>query len=233
MLRGLGLVFAGCLEVRNQRNMDIEGIILSGFPTDLTDGVNEGLAFDIADGAADFSDDHICIRLFTYRINEAFDFIGDVRNRLHGRAEISALTFPGDDVGIDLAGGQVGEFVQILVDKALVMAEIKIGLRAILGDIDFTMLVRAHSAGIYIDVGVQLLCRNLQSSRFQKTSQGRCCYSLAQSGNYAARDKNILFHVQPPAKCSLYSMGIISLKCGIRSTKCLRISDALGEPVAS
>src|SRR5271169_3247821 len=39
---------------------------------------------------------------------------------------------------------------------ALVMAEIEIGLRPIVGDIDLAMLVGAHRARIDIEVGVEL-----------------------------------------------------------------------------
>ena len=39
--------------------MDGDGITLALLGDDLTDGLEIGLAFDIAHGAADFADDHV------------------------------------------------------------------------------------------------------------------------------------------------------------------------------
>ena len=42
------------------------------------------------------------------------------------------------------------------------MAEVKVGLGTVLGDIDLTVLIGAHGAGVNIDIGVELLSRDLQ-----------------------------------------------------------------------
>lgn len=68
--------------------------------------------------------------LFAYRVDEGLDLVGDVRNNTAGltstrrRAPCSELLFP-----VYLAGGQVGELVQTIVDEALVVAEVEVGLR--------------------------------------------------------------------------------------------------------
>ena len=55
--------------------------------------------------------------------------------------------------------------IQILVDKALVMAEVQIRLRAVFRNIDLAMLVRAHRPGIDIDIRIELLRGDFQPAR--------------------------------------------------------------------
>ena len=54
---------------------------------------------------------------------------------LHGLAEIFAAALLVQNVPVDLAGGKVGIFVQVLVNKPLVVPEIKVGFGAVLGDV--------------------------------------------------------------------------------------------------
>ena len=47
------------------------------------------------------------------------------------------------------------------VGEALVVAEVEVGFAAIVGDVDLAVLVRAHRAGVDVDVRVELLQRDL------------------------------------------------------------------------
>ena len=47
------------------------------------------------------------------------------------------------------------------------MAQIKVGLSAVIGDKNLSMLIRRHSAGIHVQVGVQLLDADLEAALFQ------------------------------------------------------------------
>src|SRR5207237_333151 len=49
--------------------------------------------------------------------------------------------------------------VQVLVDEALVVPEVEVGLAAVLGDEHLAVLERVHRAGDDVDVGVELLIR--------------------------------------------------------------------------
>ena len=86
VLGGFGFVFTGCLQIRNQGHMNIKGVFTAHFMSYLTDSFDKGLAFYITDGSADFRNDNIRIRFFTYIINETLDFIGNVRNGLYRAA---------------------------------------------------------------------------------------------------------------------------------------------------
>ena len=86
VLGGFGFVFTGCLQIRNQGHMNIKGVFTAHFMSYLTDSFDKRLAFYITDGSADFRNDNIRIRFFTYIINETLDFIGNVRNGLYRAA---------------------------------------------------------------------------------------------------------------------------------------------------
>ena len=102
-------------------------------------------------------------------------------DHLYSRAEIFAAALLIQDIPVHLSGGQIGVFVQILINKPLVMAEIQVGLGAVFGHIDLAVLVRAHGAGINVDIRVQLLGRDLQSPCLQQPAKGGGCDTFAES----------------------------------------------------
>ena len=115
-------------------------------------------------------------------------------DNLNGLAKVLAAAFLVEDVPVDLAGREVGEFIQVFVDEALVVAKVKVGLCAVFCHIHFAVLVRAHGARINVDVRVELLCGDLQSSRLQKTTERCRRNALAEAGNHAAGYENVLCH---------------------------------------
>ena len=72
------------------------------------------------------------------------------------------------------------------------MAQIQIGFGTVIGDEDFAVLVRTHGTRIHIEIGIEFLDCYPQAALLQQAAQRRCGNSLAQAGNYAAGDKNIL-----------------------------------------
>jgi hypothetical protein len=76
--------------------------------------------------------------------------VGDVRNDLHGLAEIVAAAFFAEDRFVDAAGGPVVVATKFCVGEALVVAEIEIGLRAVIGDINFAVLIGRHRTGVNV-----------------------------------------------------------------------------------
>ena len=78
---------------------------------ELADGLEERQAFDIADRAADFDENEVEV-VIAFE-DEVLDGVGDVRNDLDGGAEILALAFLGEHVGIDATGGDVVALVGV------------------------------------------------------------------------------------------------------------------------
>ena len=104
--------------------------------------------------------------------NAILDFVGHVRNHLHGFAEVIAAALLQDHVFIDLAAGQIVVARENAIGEALVMAEIEIGLRAIIEHIDFAVLERIHRARIDVEIGIELLEDDAQSAQLEKRAEG-------------------------------------------------------------
>ncbi len=163
MLRRLGLELADDADDRHQRDVDVQHVLAPDVLAELADRLEERQALDVADGAADLDDEHVGAGALREPVDAALDLVGDVRDDLDGAAEVVAAALLGDHGVVDAAGGHVGVALQVLVDEALVVAEVEVGLGAVLGDEDLAVLVRAHRAGVDVDVRVELLDRDLDA----------------------------------------------------------------------
>ncbi len=155
---------------------------------ELPDRLDEGQSLDIAHGAADLAQHEILVG--QVRGDEILDGVGDVGDHLDRRAEIFAPALLGDHVGIDPSGGHVVALPRGNPGEALVMAEIEVGLGAVVGHVDLAMLVRAHGAGVDIDVGVELAQTDLVAARLQQRAERRRCNAFSEGGNHAAGDED-------------------------------------------
>ena len=104
--------------------------------------------------------------------NAVLDFVGHVRNHLHGFAEVIAAAFLQDHVFVNLAAGQIVVAREDAIGEALVVAEIEIGFRAIIQHIDFAVLERVHRSGIDVQIGIEFLEHDPQSAQLQKSAEG-------------------------------------------------------------
>ena len=87
--------------------MDKEAVFFTNLQGDLADGFQEGLAFDITYGAADFRDNHIRIRLLAYPVDKFLDFVGDVGDYLDCGSQILTPAFLVEYIPVYLAGSEV------------------------------------------------------------------------------------------------------------------------------
>ena len=71
------------------------------------------------------------------------------------------------------------------------MAEVEVGLGAVVGDEDLAVLERRHRAGVDVEVGVELLQRDLEAPRLEERADRGRRDALAEAGNHAARDENV------------------------------------------
>ena len=195
VLSGLGLRLVRAGDVRDQGHVDKQAVAAADLGRHLADGFEEGLGFNVARGAADLGDDHVCRSLFADRVDERLDLVGDVRDDLHGFAQVFTRALLVEHVPVHLARGQVGELVQILVDEALVVAEVEVGLRAVVGHVYLAVLERAHRAGVNIDIGVELLRRHLEAAALEQAAERCSRNALAQTGDHATGHENVLCHI--------------------------------------
>jgi len=190
VLRGLGLELLRGADPGDEGDVDEDGVFATEFLAHLADGFKEGQRLDIAYGAADFDDGHIAIgRDLAHGV---FDLVGDVRNDLHGLAEIVAAALLGDDLLVDAAGGEVVVAGEARVGKALIMPEVEVGFGAIIGDEDLAMLERRHGSGINVEIGVELHEIDAQAASFEQTTNGSGCEALAEAGHDSAGHKDVL-----------------------------------------
>ena len=103
-----------------------------------------------------------------------------MRNDLHGLAEVVSAPFLLEDVFVYLPGGQVVEFAKLAVGEAFVVAEVEVGFRAVVEDIDFAVLEWAHRAGIHVQIRVEFLYSYFKLSGFQQCAEGARGEPLAQ-----------------------------------------------------
>ena len=134
---------------------------------ELADRLDERQRFDVADGAADLAEDEIAF-LVDVGADELLDRVGDVRDHLDGGAEIVAAPLAGDDALVDPARGDVVALAGGDAGEALVMAEVEVGLGAVVGDVDLAMLVGRHRPRIDVEIGVELAQADLVAARLQQ-----------------------------------------------------------------
>ena len=63
--------------------------------------------------------------------------------------------------------------------EALVVAQVEVGLRAVVGDKDFAVLEGRHGAGIDVEVGVELHQVDAQAAALKQAADGSGRQTLA------------------------------------------------------
>ena len=173
LLGRLGFDFARGFEEGQQGDVNEAYVFFANFERELAQGFEEKQAFHVADGAADFGDQHIDIGVVVGDLVDArFDFIGDVRDELHSFAEVVAATFFFDDGIEDLTGGEIVHAREHTGGETLVVAEVEVGLGTVIKYVNFAVLVGRHGARIDVEIGVELLHQDLEAALFEQGADG-------------------------------------------------------------
>ena len=167
LLGGFCFEFTRRLDVGNEGEVDEDGIVFAEFVVELTDRLKEREGLDVADRSADFGDGDIHV-FGVHRGDRSLDFVGDVRDDLHGSAEVSAFALAVNDGAVDASGGVIAGFRAGDSGKPFVMTEVEIGFRAVIGHIDFAVLIGRHRAGVDVEVRVEFLHGDPVSSAFEE-----------------------------------------------------------------
>jgi len=193
VLRRLRLHFTGRPDEGDPGEVDEDGVLPSRLIAELADRLEKRLALDVAHRAPDFRDHHVDIR--PAKLGDGgLDFVGNVRDHLHRLAEELATAFLSDHREIDLAGRVVAVAGKRAVGESFVVAEVEVRLAAVVEHEDLAVLVRAHGAGIDVEVGVDLLHADLQPAPLEEHPDRRAGKALAQRADHAPGDKNVLRH---------------------------------------
>src|SRR6266508_3754377 len=195
VLSGLGLDLACALDERHERQVDIAGVVRTELKPHLPHRFEEGQRLDVPDRAADLDDRHFGFARAAR--DERLDLVGDMRDHLHGAAEVVAAALFFYHRIVDLAGGEVVVAVHPGRLETLVVAQIEVGLGAVFGNEHLPVLEGAHGAGIDVDVRVELEEGDFDAARFEDRGEGGGGYPLPQRGNHTARHEHILGHLKP------------------------------------
>ena len=225
VLRRLRLQLARGGDVRDEREVDVERVLLAHVVLHLPDRLEERQRLDVADGAADLDDEDVgaARRLADDRL----DLVGDVRDDLHGLAEVLAAPLPLDDGLVDAPGREVVLPGHLGAGEALVVPEVEVRLRAVVGDVDLAVLERAHRARVHVDVRVELEVRDLEAAVLEERADGRRREPLAERAHHAARDEHVLrllaaLHHGPPPS--------LSCRCAARIARARSRSSGVSMP---
>jgi len=170
--------------------MDVDGVAAPQLLAELADRLEERQRLDVAHRAADLDDHHVVV--LGDPAQRLLDLVGDVGDHLHGLAEVVAAPLLVDHRGVDLAGGVVVPLGGQVVGEALVVAEVEVGFRAVVGDEDLAVLVGGHRPRIDVDVGIELHQGDREPPRLEDGSHGGGGHPLAEGGHHAAGDEDVL-----------------------------------------
>ena len=135
-------------------------------------------------------------------MDTAFDFIGNVRNHLYGTAQIVAAALFGNHVFIDLAGTEAVAAGHGGVDETLIVTQIKVGFRAVIGHEYFAVLKRAHGTRVNVDIRVEFKHGHVQATRLENSSNRSGGDTFTQRRYNAAGYENKFSHdVIPMLEC--------------------------------
>src|SRR5262249_9476336 len=167
VLGRLGLQLTGRGQVGHQRHVQVEAVVPADLVAYLPDGFEERQRLDVADRTPDLGDHHVrratVVVRRGHRPDPGLDLVGDVWDHLDRFAQVFPAPLLGDHRGANLPGGDFGGLGQVPVQEALVVPDVEVGLRAVLGDEDLAVLERVHRARVDIQVGVELLHHHPQS----------------------------------------------------------------------
>jgi hypothetical protein len=184
VLRRLGLELSRRRDPGQQREVHEERALAAELVAELADRLEEGKALDVADRATDLAEQEVGV--VEVGDHELLDRVGDVRDHLHGRAEIVAAALLRDHVRVDAPGGDVVALPRRHAREALVVPEVEVGLGAIVGDVDLAVLVGRHRPGIDVQVGIELAQADLEAARLEERAERRGGKALAERGDHAA-----------------------------------------------
>src|SRR5690348_16879670 len=136
MLCWLGLELSGGCDPWNKRDVNEDRVLAPKFLAHLADRLDKGERLDVADSSADL--DQGDVHVLRDLLHCGFDFIGHVRNYLHGFAQVIAATFLGDDLLVDPARSEIVVAAESGMGEALIVSQVEVRFRSVVGNEYFT-----------------------------------------------------------------------------------------------
>ena len=146
--------------------MNVAAVFFADFVFYLPDSLDKRQGLDVADSTADFRNDDVGIRFFGGKEHTAQNLFRYIRNDLNGAAVKAALALLVEHGKVNAPRRRVGRLGKRCVRKAFVVPEVKVGLRTVVRNENFSMLIRIHRARIDVQVGVEFLIYDFKPEIF-------------------------------------------------------------------
>ena len=167
--------------------VDEDRIFPAYLVAELADRFEERLALDVAHRPADLHDRHI--EALGGLADVLLDLVRDVGNHLDRLSQVVAPPLLGDHGEVDLTRREVVPLPHPRAGEPLVVAEVEIGLRAVVGHEHLAVLEGAHRPRIDVDIGVELLIGHPEPPALEDGRDGCSRKPLPEGGEDAARDE--------------------------------------------
>ncbi len=92
-------------------------------------------------------------------------------DHLHGLPKVIALSLLPYHLHVHASSGHIVGLGGANVQEPFVVAEIQVGLRPVLGDITFPVLIGVHGTGVHVDVRIEFLDGDPKASGLQQLRQ--------------------------------------------------------------
>ena len=137
--------------------MDVAAVLFAHLVFHLANGFHKGKRLDVANRSANFRYDYVGASLVCGEEHAAQNFFGDVWNYLNRSAVEAALALFVEDAKVNAASRCVGTLAKRGVCKALVVAQVQVGFRSVVGNKNFAVLDWIHRARVDVQVWVEFL----------------------------------------------------------------------------
>ena len=173
VLSRLGLQLGTCRHIGYKCQMNQRRIAITELIAQLTYRLNVRQRLDIAHRTTDLGNDHIVALLSRQQLNATLDLVGNMGDNLNGLAHILATTLLVDYTLVDLTRRNRIRTRRRDRRKTLIVAQIEVSLRSVVGNIALAVLVRIQRTWIDVDIRVALLDCNRIAACLQQTRNRR------------------------------------------------------------
>ena len=194
MLGWLGFQLFGRSDVGDEREVDIDHVRWADVLAELPYRFQEWKDLDVADSSTNLGDHHVDSVFVPDSTDPLLDLVGDVRNHLHGVAEIVASALLVQNREIHRTGCDIRITVKVFIGEPLVVSKIEICLAAVIRYEHLTMLKRVHRAWIDVDVRIELLIDDLQTAGLEESTKRCGGDAFSEARGHAARYKHVFGH---------------------------------------
>ena len=150
--------------------MQITHVVSACFVAELANGFKEREDLNVTYCSTHFRDDNISF-VCGNSADTTLDFIGDVRNNLHGLSEIITTAFRSQNCLVNGTCCCIGTTCQILINESFIVTKVEVCFAAVISYEHFTMFKWIHRARVDVDVRIKLLHSDAQTAHLEQTTK--------------------------------------------------------------